>query len=497
MISLPFLQKKDEEFDFEMQKLFDAIIKHSSFLDFSVLKKISYFLKREEFNLIKKAYRLSALKHKEQKRISGEPYFTHLFQTALFLAEYGADTETIVAALLHDILEDTKIKTSEIKQIFGERVYNLVKGVTKLSKISTNARESYLKKMFVVSATDVRVLVIKLADKLHNMRTIEFLPEEKRKRIAEEALKVYVPLAHKLGLHELEHEMQEICFKELMPEKFAELKKQMEPLYEAKRKELEVAIETLKKQLKFEKKNYSFEFFKKDLYAIYRKLSPSKSLNQMYDFYTLIILTDNTRECYNALGLLYSIFKPIPGKFKDLIALPTMPTYQSIHTAVIGPNGNPIKVYIRTKEMHELARKGIACFFTNKKKLDEYNKYWKKISSIAKKASIEEVDFLDVLKSDILCVDIDVYHNGVHYKMPCNSTVLDFAYTIFPNKAAFLKEAKLNNIEVSFSEKLFNGSSLNFYFSDKPTIKKEWLSQVILFDSKKKIAHDLRTIKNN
>ncbi|MFH1234682.1 MAG: HD domain-containing protein, partial [Candidatus Diapherotrites archaeon] len=383
-------KKKASAFAKEKKELLQSIRKNSLNADTRLVGKAFSFIAgipgipkaRGERLLVEKAFSFSEEKHGSQKRLSGDPYFSHAFQTALILSEYGLDSSTISAALLHDVIEDTDVKDAEIREKFGDDVLKLVSGVTKLrhseGKEAEAEEKEYLKSVLRASSEDVRVLLIKLADKVHNLRTIEFMPPKRRKEICRNALEVYAPLAERFGLNRMREEIEDRGFQALYPGEFEEMAKAVEE----RRNQQELDVDEVAKALSAIKisgrkrffQKYSFRKIKRNLYSYYRKTQKKhRTLDELYDFVSLVILCGTVGECYEALKTVHSTFYPIPGKLKDRIAAPHYMTYQSISTSVIGPKGNPVKIFIRTKEMDLLAENGITVWLKEKSKakLDE------------------------------------------------------------------------------------------------------------------------------
>lgn len=454
--------------------------------------------------LVERAFSFSAEKHRKQKRLSGDPYFTHAFQTAFILSEYGLDNNTIAAALLHDVLEDTDVREEEIKKKFGEEVLTLVKGVTKLDEYSEaseaepeTGEKTYLQSLLSASSKDLRVLLIKLADKLHNLRTIDFLPEIRRKQICLNALEVYAPLAERFGLQKMREEIEDTCFRVLMPKQFKKLKREVERRQKEQSKEIDEAISILSKERVGRRKKffqkYSFEKKAKNPYFYYNKLNKAnKTMDELYDFVTLIILCDSVRDCYEALRIVHSTFYPIPRKLKDYIAAPHHMTYQSIHTSVIGPKGNPLKIYIRTREMNELAERGITVWLREKRKIKEREEEIKPFREISRLPAYKE-EFVSALKTDFLESQISVFGpKGETISLPKGSTAIDFAFKFAPRKALRLAQAEINGKIKPLWSELRNGDRIKPFFSASRTIEKEWLDFAKTYYARETIKEEMK-----
>jgi guanosine-3',5'-bis(diphosphate) 3'-pyrophosphohydrolase len=321
--------------------------------------------------LIRSAYEMAEKAHEGQKRASGEPYFNHVFETAKILAELGMDTTTVAAGLLHDVLEDTAVTEEEMGKAFGEDILNLVKGVTKLGTLKYRGHERHvesLRKFFVAMANDLRVVIIKFADRLHNLRTLEHLREDKRKRIAIESIDVYAPLANRLGIGKMKNELEDAAFPYAYPKEYAQTEEILKEKSELNKKSLDEVRTVLEKELG-KNKITSIELHDrmKHKYSLYRKLVKyNMDIEKIYDIVALRVIVKNLEDCYRVLGLIHSIWKPLPGRIKDYIALPKPNGYQSIHTTIFTGLGGIAEIQIRTKEMHQEAEYGIAAHFAYK-----------------------------------------------------------------------------------------------------------------------------------
>ena len=500
-------KKKKDKFAVEKKQLLNSIRKHSGASDTKLVGKALSFIAtlpsfreaRTSRRLVEKAFSFSEEKHSKQKRLSGEPYFTHAFQTAFILSQYGLDTKTIAAALLHDVLEDTEVSEKEIKDLFGEEVLALVKGVTKLGEYGSEEPElgeqDYLKDLLCASSDDVRVLLIKLADKIHNLRTIRFLPKKRRKEICRNALEVYAPLAERFGLQEMKEEIEDICFCELYPEKFKKLSARVKRKARQKEKNIMNAVKILSetkvgRRKKFFQK-YSYQLKKKNIYAYFKKIEKEhRTLNEFYDFVVLVILCDTKSDCYEALRAVHAQFYPIPRKLKDYIAAPHL-TYQSIHTSVIGPKGNPIKVFIRTKEMNELAEKGITVWLKEKAKHSLAGREAEYFRQISRLSSSQE-EFVSALKTDFLEDQISLFGpRGEKITLPKGSTAIDFAFKLFPGRAVRLAQVEVNGRLKPVWVQLKSGDRIRPIFSKEKTVDKEWLDFAKTYYAREMIKDEL------
>lgn len=447
--------------------------------------------------LIADAFYFAKEKHVGQKRVSGKSYFTHLYSTALILAQLGADSETIAAGLLHDILEDTDVSKDELREKFGEDVCSIVLALTKWRNLSYSKNSQaihYLQRLLLSSTADLRVVLVKLADKLHNVRTLKYLSKAQQKRISKLSLEVYAPLAHKIGLHELENEIEELCFPLCCSKQYRELK----PIVDKKRKKQVKTLLEVKKILQKESgptKKYGFSEYVNTYYDIFHTLSEQNpDINQIHNFVSLVVLTDSVSECYEALYLIHKSFAPVPGTFFDYIALPQF-TYHGLHTIVISPKGGVLQIRIRTKEMNELANKGILLWIKDKKKMETYgNHKWNYLKQIA--SPKQPTDFFESLKKDFLGEEIIVFGvNGRICRLPFNSTVIGFAYECPVADAKRLKAATINGQTVPLWHVLSSGDIVQLFFDKEATVKEEWLDFVNSPKVKKQILKDLKKYK--
>ncbi len=432
-----------------------------------------------KLSLVEEAFWLAKSAHENQKRESGEDFFSHPLAVSKMLAEKGLDEAMVSAALLHDTIEDTRICGDDLEKKFGKGITRLVEGVTKLENSREMSRQEQstasMIKTIMASAKDIRVLVIKLFDKLHNMRTISHLSKEKQRAIAADALTIYVPLAHQLGMHELKYELEDLCFKVLEPEKFRELEKKVKASRKEKSRELQEAWSALKK--KFPGTKWRFEEMKKSIYTIYSKMvAQNKQLKEMNDTLILKITVESADECYKTLGKVHGIFKPIPKKMKDFFAIPEFMIYRSLHTQVIGPKKRPMKAYIFCNETSDTADNGVVSLLRpssgGKQLLKEYEKMFAKIASPKARNSKELADTLDLgLQSTSMIVFTS---EGQIQNLPLESTALDFAYFIGEKKAKFASKAEINGKISSMWTKLNTGDSVRVHYALTPQFSSAW-----------------------
>lgn len=451
--------------------------------------------------LITKAFWYSKKKHSRQKRLSEEPYFIHPYNTAMYLTEFKLDAQSIAVALLHDVVEDTETGVKEIKGIFGKEVADLVECLTKLKQIVTvSDRKEYniaLQKILLATTKDVRVLLIKLADKYHNLKTLHYLPKQKQIVVASHALEFYVPLAKKLGLHDLKDDFEEICFKVIKPKIYSKIKNRLKPMIKLKEDEMNLIVKKLEKELEKADLNVSFKKYKRTTYSAFKKMTQNfKSFTEVQDSIVLIALTDTKEECYEFLGILHNIFSPIPLKFRDHMSISQLDLYKSIHTTVMGPKHSPIKVYIRTKEMQSLIDNGVAELL-RESELDK-NVFRKNISLLNNLMSIniDELStetFIDSLKTDYLKDRILVFTpKGKIIELPRGASVIDFAYALDSKIGNKTKKAKVNGKPVPIWHKLTNGNLVEVFVGKHINVSKFWKNFAISVKARNEIQKHLR-----
>jgi len=452
-----------------------------------------------DLELIYKAFNLANEAHKNQTRVSGYPYIMHPVHVATTVAKLKLDIESVCAALLHDVVEDTEYTTEDIKNLFGANIAELVDGVTKLDKIEISSSEERhmenLRKMFLAMANDIRVIIIKFADRLHNLSTLISMPEEKQRIKARETLNIYAPLAHRLGMYKIKWELEDYSLKYLDPVAYHEI---LEGINQ-KRHEREDFIAQIKTNLKAKLTEIGIDCTidgrPKHFYSIYRKMfTQNKTLDQIYDLFAVRIITNSVTDCYTALGLAHELYKPMPGRFKDYIAMPKPNMYQSLHTTVIGPNGTPFEIQIRTKEMHEIAENGIAAHWKYKgvsenSKNDEQKLSWiRQLLEIQKDVDNEE-EFLSVLKVDLFTDQVFVFTpKGDVISFPLGATPVDFAFNIHSAIGYKMNGARVNGKIVTLDYQLQNGDIVEIITSSSihgPS--KDWLKIVKTSQARNKI----------
>ena len=475
-----------------------------------LMQKINENCHNIDKDMVKRAYDLACDAHKEQKRESGEPYVTHPVDVASILAEMGMDTSTIVAGLLHDVIEDTEYTYEDIKNSFNEEIANLVQGVTKLGKIEYKTKEEQqadnVRKMLLAMAKDIRVIIIKLADRLHNLRTLKFMPKEKQKQKAKETLDIYAPLAHRLGISKIKWELEDLAFRYLHEEEYYDLVKEIAE----KRVERETYIaeikEDLSKKLEESEIDSDIDGRPKHFYSIYKKMvNKNKSIEQIFDLTAIRILVNTVKDCYGVLGIVHTIYKPIPGRFKDYIAMPKPNMYQSLHTTVIGPQGKTFEIQIRTFEMHKTAEYGIAAHWKYKEgenQEEKENSFENKLAWLRdmlewQKETADAEEFIEGFKIDLFVDEIFVFTpKGVVINLPSGATPIDFAYRIHTDIGNRCVGAKVNGKIVPLDYKLKTGEIAEVLTSKNakgPNI--DWLNIAKSNQAKSKIRQWFKKIK--
>ena len=456
--------------------------------------------------LILKAYNYAIKHHGEQMRKSGEPYIIHPVNVAYTIAELGLDEQTICAALLHDVVEDTDATNEDLKNEFGAEIAEMVDGVTKLKKIQyatieENQVENY-RKMFLAMGKDIRVIIIKLADRLHNMRTLEHLSRDRQIAIAQETMQLYAPLANRLGLYSLKWELEDLGFKYLNPEEYMELVKGIEQKREERLKFIEKIMEDIRVQLKKQRIEAEVTGRAKHLYSIYRKMRrDNKTLDQIYDLFALRIIVNSVKDCYAVLGIVHEMYSPMPGRFKDYIAVPKPNMYQSIHTTLLGEKGTPFEVQIRTWDMHRIAEYGIAAHWAYKEanygskkgqqvvKATDDKLAWLRETLEWQQELQDPQEFLETLKTELFEDEVYVFTpKGAIKVLPRGATPIDFAYAIHAEIGNHMVGAKINSKMVPIITPIKNGDIIEILTSDNSKgPSQDWLKFVKSSSAKNKI----------
>lgn len=443
-----------------------------------LMEKINNNCHNVDMELIHRAYKLAFEAHKEQRRESGEPYIIHPLEVACILAEMGLDTSTIVAGLLHDVIEDTDYTYEQICELFSVEIANLVEGVSKLGKIKYKSKEEQqadnVRKMLLAMARDIRVILIKLADRLHNMRTLKYMPENKQKEKAKEVLDIFAPLAHRLGISKIKWELEDLALRYLQPTKYYELVKLISDKRAEREEQINHIISQLKLHLNMVSIKADIEGRPKHFYSIYRKMeTKSKNIDQIFDLTAVRILVDDIGSCYAALGIVHTMYKPIPGRFKDYIAMPKPNMYQSLHSTVIGPFGKPFEIQIRTYDMHKTAEYGIAAHWKYKESdgegdgstLDSKLSWLREMLEWQGETSDAE-EFMEGFKIDLFSDEVFVFTpKGDVISLPSESTPIDFAYAIHTDVGHKCAGAKVNGKIVNLEYHLKTGEIIEILTS--------------------------------
>ncbi len=445
---------------------------------------------KADVKVVQRAYEVAEQVHEGQRRRSGDPYITHPLAVATILAELGMDTTTLVAALLHDTVEDTAYTLEKVEQDFGADVAHLVDGVTKIDKVKFGeaAKAETIRKMVVAMARDPRVLVIKLADRLHNMRTLRFMPQEKQERTARETLEILAPLAHRLGMNTIKWELEDLSFATLYPKRYDEIVRLVAERAPSRDTQLSEVIERMSTDLKAAKIRATVTGRPKHYYSIYQKMIVrERDFGDIYDLVGIRVLVDDVRDCYAALGTIHALWQPLPGRFKDYIAMPKFNMYQSLHTTVIGPEGKTVEMQIRTTEMHKRAEYGLAAHWKYKEgpadsapvKGDEMA-WLRQLLDWQREASDPE-DFLDALRYDLHSTEVFVFTpKGDVIALPAESTPVDFAYAVHTEVGHRCIGARVNGRLVPLESQLDNGDVIEIFTSKAETAhpSQDWLQFV-------------------
>ena len=469
-----------------------------------VIAKRKEHSRRVDTKLIMKAYNLANEKHKEQKRGSGEPYIIHPLNVAYILADIGLDDSTICAALLHDVVEDTDVTDADLRKEFSDEIADMVAGVTKLSKIQFATVEEQqvedYRKMFLAMGKDIRVILIKLADRLHNMRTLKYLKRERQIANAKETRDLYAPLANRLGIYSLKWELEDLSFKYLEPEEYHELVEGINKKREERTKFIDKIMDDIRVALKKQKIDAEVTGRAKHLYSIYRKMKrDNKTLDQIYDLFALRILVNSVKDCYAALGVVHELYSPMPGRFKDYIAVPKPNMYQSIHTTLLGEKGTPFEVQIRTWEMHRIAEFGIAAHWAYKEasyfgrkqsvKVEEDKLAWLRETLEWQKELQDPQEFLNTLKTELFEDEVYVFTpKGKILVLPREATPIDFAYSIHEEIGNHMVGCKINSKMMPIITKLKSGDIIEIMTSDSQKgPSRDWLKFIKTTKAKSKI----------
>lgn len=462
----------------------------------------------EDIKLIEKAFLFAQRLHEGQYRVSEEPYIIHPVEVAKILVNLKADTHTIIAAFLHDILEDTDTQPEEIENLFGKDVLTLVQGVTKLGKLQFKSKEERqaenFRRLFIAMANDIRIIFLKLADRLHNMRTLNFMAAPKQQKIARETLDIFAPLANRLGIGKIKAELEDLSLRYLEPDKYFEIAQLVSQTKAEREMTVQLLIDKISKDVKKSGINAQITGRAKHYYSIYAKMKRLNiAFHELYDITAVRVIVDTEKECYEVLGLIHSQFKPIPGRFKDYIAMPKGNMYQSLHTSVIGPRSKPLEVQIRTWEMHDVAEYGVAAHWRYKEKgsqkadnrSDMQFSWMRKLVEYDKDMTSAE-DYVNSVKLDLFSDQVFAFTpNGDVFDLPVNATPVDFAYRIHSEVGNKTVGALVNGRIAQLDTKLNNGDIVEILTSKTPAPRLDWLNFVVTKQASSKIKQWFK--KNN
>ncbi len=454
-----------------------------------IVETIKAYNPEADVAVLRRAYEFAASIHQGQARRSGDPYLSHPMEVAAILTELKMDVRSIAAGFLHDAIEDTQTTMKEIRTVFGDEIADLVDGVTKLSKLPFSTREDRqaesFRKMLLAMAKDIRVIMIKLADRLHNMRTLDPLPEAKRRLIANETLEIYAPLAHRLGIAKIKQELEDLSLRQLEPEAYRDLTIQIAQKRREREAQINEVIAILQQKLGELEIPCEIRGRPKHFYSIYRKMhEQGKTFDEIYDLTAVRLLTDSLKDCYGALGVVHSLWKPIPGRFKDFIAVPKSNMYQSLHTTVVGPKGEPVEIQIRTHEMHRTAEEGIAAHWAYKEgkaTLDETEQQFLWLRQLLDWGQDlkDSREFLDTVRFDLFPEEVYVFTpKGDVKALPRGSTPIDFAFSIHTDVGLHCAGARVNGRIVPLRYELRNGDIVEIVTAATQHPSRDWLKIV-------------------
>jgi len=469
-----------------------------------LIERIRRYHPSNDFSMIERAYTLARDAHKDQKRKSGEPYIIHPLNVAYILAELELDIETIVAGVLHDVIEDTAYSYEDISRLFSEEIAALVDGVTKLGKLSYSTKEEIqaenYRKMFLAMAKDIRVILIKLADRLHNMRTLNYMTQEKQQEKAQETLDIYAPLAHRLGISKIRTEMEDLCFKYLNPDAYFDLANKIEKRRVEREAFVQGIVDELNEKMSEAKIAGKIEGRSKHFFSIYKKMvNQNKTLDQIYDLFAVRATVDSIKDCYEILGIVHTMYTPMLGRFKDYIAMPKPNMYQSLHNTLIGPNGQPFEIQIRTWDMHRTSEYGIAAHWKYKEgntggrtdETEEAKLTWLRNILEWQKDMSDNKEYLDAIKLDLNVFTSQVYAftpQARVIQLPKGSTPIDFAYMIHSAVGNRMVGARVNNKMVPIDYNVQNGDIIEIMTSQNSRgPSRDWLSLVKSSQARTKI----------
>jgi GTP diphosphokinase / guanosine-3',5'-bis(diphosphate) 3'-diphosphatase len=472
----------------------------------TLLKQIRKYEPKTDLSKLEKIFEFAKDAHKEQKRASGEKFIQHPLNVAYILAQHKLDVISIKAALLHDVVEDTDISLDEIKTRFGKEVASLVEGLTKIQKIKEISHEDYhsetIRKVMLASAKDIRVILIKLADRLHNMRTLKVFREDKRRRIAKDALQIYAPIAYRLGIHSIKNELEDLAFSILEPEAFKDIAEGMKLTKSDRDRHVKKIKYVVLKALKERDINVEVIGRTKHYYSIYKKMvRKGKTLSEIYDLVALRVITDSVKDCYESVGIIHNLWTPIPKEFDDYIATPKLNMYQSLHTVVIGEGGKPVEFQIRTREMHRIAEDGIAAHWRYKG-IDGDRQFDQKISWMKEilewqKTSKDAKEFMEMLNIDFFEDEVFAFTpKGKVIQMPKGACVIDFAYAVHSDIGDKCIAAKINGHFVPLRTLIKNGDQVDIITSKSQHPSRNWMKLAKTSKARVKIKQYIRNAQN-
>jgi GTP pyrophosphokinase len=471
------------------------------------LTRLLSYLKPEDVSQVVAAYEFSRAAHTGQFRISGEPYISHPIEVASILAGWHLDVQALVAGLLHDVMEDTSVTKDEIAEKFGKPVAELVDGVSKLDRIEfqteAHAQAENFRKMLLAMARDVRVILIKLADRLHNMRTLTAMNPEKRNRIARETLEIYAPIANRLGLNSLYQELEDLSFQHLYPNRYQVLAKAVKAARGNRRELVGKVLEAIKQKLQEAGIKATVTGREKHLYSIYKKMQgKSLTFSEVFDIYGFRVIVKDVPSCYLALGVLHSLYKPIPGKFKDYIAIPKANGYQSLHTTLFGPFGTPVEIQIRSQDMHKIAEAGVASHWLYKSgdasisEMQQKTHQWLQSLLEIQSESGDAAEFLEHIKVDLFPDEVYVFTpKGRIMALPRGATAVDFAYAVHTDVGNHCVAAKINHELTPLRTELRNGDQVEIITATHAKPNPSWLNYVVTGKARSHIRHYLKTMQ--
>ena len=471
-----------------------------------LISKVKKYSPLSDLSMIEKAFDFAKKCHKNQKRKSGDPFITHPLAVAHILADHEQDPTTIAAAMLHDSVEDSKLSLTELEKKFGHEISYLVGGVTKLTRLSFSSKAEHqaenFRKMFLAMAQDIRVIIIKVADRVHNMKTIKFLPIEKQKEISEETRDIYAPLAHRLGMWNIKWALEDLSFAIIQTNEYKKIKSFVAEKRAYREKYIKDFIKSVEEELKKLDIKTKIKGRAKHFYSIYQKMIKQNiSFDELFDILAIRIIVDSVKDCYTALGIIHAMWKPISGKFDDYIAMPKSNMYQSLHTAIIGPHGKPVEVQIRTNEMNKIAEYGVASHWKYKEGVSKDKKFENKLTWIRQLVEMQKdmknaEDFLHSLKIDFFTDEVFVFTpKGDVHALPQGSTPVDFAYHVHTEVGHRCLGAKANGQITPLSQILNNGDICEIITSKEDQPKLGWLNFVCTANARQKIKQWFRRQK--